>query len=492
MSLLTRKPQLPPTTRTSIAGRSLYDMVDNARAARRFWHTPISFAPWNAATQICLIIALLVMTSGVICVCRLAQGAESNPTAQTVVPGSPLTFEDSVQIAINRSPRFTKSSVDIEIRRMDETDSRYGLVPPLTFRTYYYINRPSGAGLSGQPYSLSFTTDPYNPLGAYFTLQAQKLATQVAVLTHLKTISTGLQALGTYYLQLDAMNKLAGYQKDLIKVTRESLTYGENRLNIGTGTSLEVKVAQQELQLALGEEEGIALSLKRALANLRNLLGLPANQDLSVNFRDSQRQVLGNFSPATASLEQAKSRSFEIKILDIQKMLQNYNVSLAIAKIFPTFIFNTQTPDPLSVTTGHGLYVGVGLEIPVWDGFKRIRNVSRQKAVLKQIGAQKSDKESSLEDSWQGNLADIHEKQVALKSSQAREELARLKARQKEVMYQSGEVPLSVFLESRKEVLEAQKATVRNGLMYDMAVLKLRELSGDLGYTYVDANSWQK
>ena len=59
------------------------------------------------------------------------------------------------------------------------------MVPPLTFRTYYYVNRPSGTGY-GKPYSLNFSTDPYNPIGAYFTLQAQKLATQVAILSHLR------------------------------------------------------------------------------------------------------------------------------------------------------------------------------------------------------------------------------------------------------------------------------------------------------------------
>ena len=52
--------------------------------------------------------------------------------------------------------------------------------------------------------------------------------------------------------------------------------------------------------------------------------------------------------------------------------------------------------------------------------------------------------------------------------------------------------PLTVVLESRKEVLTIQKETLRRSLDYDRAVLQLRENSGDLGYTYVDANSWQK
>ncbi len=171
----------------------------------------------------------------------------------------------------------------------------------------------------------------------------------------------------------------------------------------------------------------------------------------------------------------------------MHKKLQDYNIRLAIAKVFPTILFNTQTPDPLSVTNGSGLYVGFGLEIPVWDGFKRIRNVSRQKAVLKQIGAQKTEKENVLEDKWFENLGDMQEKRVALKNSQTLENLARLKAHQNEVRYQSGEAPLTVVLESRKEVLQAQKETLRRGLDYDKAVLQLRENSGDLGNTYVDA-----
>ena len=76
------------------------------------------------------------------------------------------------------------------------------------------------------------------------------------------------------------MHKLAACQRELIQVSRENLTYAENRMSIGTGTSLEVKVARQQLELAQGEQEGIALTTKRALAGLKSFLGLPSTQDL--------------------------------------------------------------------------------------------------------------------------------------------------------------------------------------------------------------------
>ena len=206
----------------------------------------------------------------------------------------------------------------------------------------------------------------------------------------------------------------------------------------------------------------------------------------------ARRQVLGSFDPATTTIEQVKDRSYELKAYEIHQKLQSFNILLAKAKVLPTILFNTQTPDPLSLNSGYGLYVGFGLEIPVWDGFKRIRDISRQKAVLKQIGAQKLEQEGSMETTWFNLLAEAQGKSVGLKNAQALENLARLKAQQSDVRYQSGGVPLTVVLDSRKEALTAQKETLVKILEYDKAVLALRENSGDLGHSYVDANSWQK
>lgn len=495
MSLLPWKPQWPFAIINDIGALSLSAMVNPVATIRGRRHILPAFIPWIAETitKACLVITmLLVAAGGVITWCEPALGAEMPASAQILPPTNPLTFDESVRIAINQSPLFTKSSVQIDIRRMDETDARYAMVPPLTFRTLYYVNRPDAPNLNPKPYSLSFSTDPYNPFGTYFTLQAEKVATQMAILSHLQIISKGLENLGRFYLELDCLKKMTAYQKELINLNREILTFAENRVSIGTGTSLEAKVAQQELQLSQGELEQIEINEKRDLAALRQFLGLPLSAPLNPEVRDSHRQVLGNFDPATSSVEQAKSRSYEIQVMDLQKKLQGYKVLMAKVKMVPNILFNTQTPDPLNATVGNGLYVGVGLEIPVWDGFKRIRDVSRQKAVLKQVDAAKEEKEIALGDKYHGGVAEIQAKSVALKIARSREELARLKAHQNEIRYQSGEITLPVFLESRKQVLEAQKDTLKKGMEYDVAVLRLREISGDLGNTYVDANSWKK
>jgi outer membrane protein TolC len=489
MSSLSWKPQWLVATMPGSGALSLSAMVNRFETVWGRRRILLNVTPWIAATLtgICLVAAMLIVTAG-----GPVQGAELKPDNQVLTSATPMSYDDAVKIAISHSPAFTKSSVQIELKRMDQSDARYGMVPPVTFRTVYYVNRPNASNLNPTPYSLSFSADPYNPFGSYFTLQAEKVATQMAILSHLQVISKGLMNLGGFYLIQSSLKQMAAYQKAMVDLDREILTYAENRLSIGTGTSLEVKVAQQELQLAQGELEQIKQSEKRNLAEIRRFLGLPPSAEFNPDLRDCRHQVLRDFNPATATVEQAKNNSYEIKLVDLTKKLQGYKVLLAKASVMPNLLFNTQTPDPLNASVGNGLYVGIGLEIPVWDGFKRLREVSRQKAILKQVDATKEEKANSLENLWASNVDEIQIKSLALKVAKSREELVRLKAHQNELRYQSGEITLPVYLESRKQTLEAEKDTLKKSVEYDQTVLKLREISGDLGNTYVDPNSWQK
>ena len=97
---------------------------------------------------------------------------------------------------------------------------------------------------------MNFSTDPsYNPVASYFSLQAQKLATEAAILTHVKTISAGLERLGQLFLDLEFVKNRTLILKDQINLFREQLTYAENRFSAGTGTSLEIKEAQQGIKM---------------------------------------------------------------------------------------------------------------------------------------------------------------------------------------------------------------------------------------------------
>ena len=440
-----------------------------------------------------LIIGLVFLALSILGLPQAAEAAAKETANEAAaLPEGPTDFDTCVSFALRQSPFLTKSSMEIDLKRLDETDSRYGFIPSVGFRTTYYVDRPTTSTVKPDPYTLSFTSEAYNPLEAYFSLQVRKLITEFAILTHLQVIADGLLRIGRVYLEVDVLKRVATCQEELISLGRQNLNYAEKRQGIGTATPLEVKVAAQELELAISEKERILASQAKLLEGLKSFLGLKPARDLTLKLEQVQRQVFGQFDPAAATLGQAKDRSYDLKMHEIKKQLQAYNITLAKTRVLPTFIFGVQTPDPLSMTTAKGLYFYVGLEVPVWDGFKRIRNISRQKTLLRQYDLETETKESDLSGKWQVALEDVRGAVALRKVAQAQEELARLKEQQNEIRYKSGGEPLTTFTEARKAYLESQKNTLLKALEYDMAVLSLRNLSGDLSYSYVQASSWQK
>jgi outer membrane protein TolC len=460
------------------------------------WRQPCPRAgkPRRGAAQVkALVIVCLVAAALVIFGQTFPAGAvEKAPAVEAPPPAESLDFDACNRLAIRQSPYFTKSAIEIDLKRIDEADSRYGFIPSVMFRTIYYVDRPTQTNANPQPYSISFASEGYNPFEAFFTLQVRKLVTTLAIYGHLQVIDTGLQRIGNMFLQMYTLKQVAAIQEELAAVARQNLNYVEKRQKIGTGTPLDVKVAVQEMELAQGEKERINIAQKKTLETMKMFMGLKPGQEITLDLRDAERQVFGKFDPATVTMEQTKAKNHDLKIQDIKRQLQEYNIILAKTKLLPLFIFGVQTPDPLSMTTARGLYFWIGLEVPVWDGFKRLRNVSRQKALLRQYDAETGAKELDVSNKFLQFSEEVRTTATAHKVAQAQEELAHLKERQGEIRYQSGGEPLTVFLEARKAYLEAKKTTLLKALDYDLAVLGMRIYTGDLTYSYVQVSNWQK
>lgn len=412
--------------------------------------------------------------------------------ADDTFDAGPADFDTCARVALRQSPYLTKSSVEIDNSRLDETDSRFGMTPNVMFRTYYYVTKPDIGGRSSKPYFIQFNTEEYNPVGAYFTLQARKIFTQVAVLSHMKVISEGLFKLGKSFLDLAALKEIAELQEEYITLAQKNLQYVRQRSGLGDANNLELQLALQEVKLAEAEKANSLAKQRKLTEGIRTFLGVPKSGPFALQLHKTREQVMRSFNPATASGEEASTRSFEVRIQGLKRELQSWHVALAKSKLLPNFIMSVQTPDPLSTVNNGGLYFYVGLSLPVWDGFTRLRNVSRQKNVLRQVSSECNLKEADTLDKWQEAQDRRLGTVTALKLAQTHLDLARMKERQADIRYHSGGEPLTSLVQAQKDRVEAQKAVIAKTLENDLAALEIRYLSGDLVYTYVDEKSWQK
>lgn len=238
---------------------------------------------------------------------------------QEVSPGEALDFDTCARIAIRQSPFLTKSNLEIQIRHLDEKDSKVDFFPSFNFITRYYPSNISQGGVTSSQYYLNFTSDPYSPLVAYFSVQVTKMLTRLAILNHLKAISEGLQHLGQKFLELDSLTQISQIQTDLIQVAQKNLTYMQEQLKIGQGNALELKVAAQELEMARLQHRKLLEGQRKIMESIRTFLALPADRDLRFDLPKSRSQLLGNFEAKTDPTETFKNSSFDYKISSLEE-----------------------------------------------------------------------------------------------------------------------------------------------------------------------------
>lgn len=411
----------------------------------------------------------------------------AGPGAAGIAP-PPSDFNTLVGVALRQSPYFSRSALEIEVRRLDEKDSKSDYLPTITLRTKFYPHQPERAGTVNQrDYSLDVAIESYNPLVAHYSLKIRQLLTRLAVLSHLRVISDGLRQMGNALLELEALSRLAGVQDRLLEVSQRQETYVRRLLELGEVTPLEAKVAAQEGEVLRGEKASMASAQTRLKERLRDFVGLKPGEPLDLDLRQGRRQVLGLGEPRDWT--QQEPRSFEARMEAIKRELQSWNITLAKLRLLPGLTAAVQTPDPVAVTGVRGYFVSVGLTWPVFDGFKRLRDVTRQKTLLAQAEVEGAAKESDFRARWREAVDKLQAAAAARDLARSQVELARLKERQADLRFQGGE-PLSVALAAQRSRLEAEAQLISRELEHDQALLEVRALSGDLVKAYVSERDW--
>lgn len=442
--------------------------------------------PQNIFLTLCLVILALLFAS----IGAWAADIPSTENADLTPIRGQMDFNRCMRVALERSPYFTNSSLDISVKRLDESDARYSLYPTLSLHTSYFLNNASVLVGENQPFSIGFYTNPYNPIESYFTLKASKLITRMAIYGHLQVISGAILRMGNLFLELDSLGRTAAFQDEIIAINQKDLAYAKNRVKSESASPLDVRMAEQELQLAQLEKERITAAQAAHMDEVKTVIGLKAEDRLELDLGGVRQQVLNAFDPASATLEQVRSNSYDLKIQSLKKELQGLNVTLAYARFLPTVNLVVQSGDPLNAGATGAYYAYINADMPIWDGLKRVHNVTRQKDVLSQYNAEERTKEIDLNTAWTNARRRLVEADAALNMARSQEELARLQNKQIEISYEEGRQTHSQYLSASKRSIDVKRNSDQKELEYLEADLALYALSGELSRRFVAPDSF--
>ncbi|MFH1091147.1 MAG: hypothetical protein V1742_06205, partial [Pseudomonadota bacterium] len=280
----------------------------------------------------------------------------------------PLDFRSAVGLALKQSPLFTGTSIEIAIRHLDESDSRYSLIPSLTLKATHYFNAADTVN-DASGWSIILATEPYNPVMSYFSIGVSKIITRMAVFGHEKAIAQGVNVLAQKFLQLDNLENMIVLQDELIALRRRGQEFEDKRREIGAAARLETQIAAQELALALAERDSLTAFRAALLEELSAVLGLETVSPTDLDLAQSLSQIMSRFDPAKTRLDEVRAKSFDLKIQDLRKELQAKKVTLSYMSFIPTMTLGLRNPDPLTEARSEKDYFFMlGIDLPLWQG----------------------------------------------------------------------------------------------------------------------------
>ncbi len=175
--------------------------------------------------------------------------------------------------------------------------------------------------------------------------------------------------------QLDILNE------DIVRLQR-SLKDAYNRYQAGTSDKTDYKQATISLNNSVASRKQVSEAIKSKSAYLKQIMGLPANKNLVLQY-DSTRYEQEAFIDTLQKLD--VNNRIEYRLLQTQRNLEDVNVnyykmgflpSLSAVGAYNWIYLSNKFSQLYSNSIPNG-YVGLTLNLPIFQGTKRLQNLSK-------------------------------------------------------------------------------------------------------------------
>ncbi|MAY83514.1 MAG: hypothetical protein CMP59_05200 [Flavobacteriales bacterium] len=276
----------------------------------------------------------------------------------------------------------------------------------------------------------------------------------------LKVLDSNLQTLD----HLEQLMKVQ-MENDLVKKT----DYGRvkvNKVNINT------------------EYQALDASLKQQKNYLKFLMGMPITNEISLRKGESIEEI------NLKSLQNARVDQISLKIIDKQKALTQLEKQSIIAQYYPTLsLFGQQMwqaqRSEFNFFDGNEpwfqqTYWGVQLEIPIFDGLRKHRQIQQSKVALDKISLEKTQTNRQLDMQFVNAKKQLLNSLKSVNAQEVNRELAKEVYQQTRHLYQEQVISLTEFLDAEQAYLQSQNNYFNELIKFKVAELDLLKAQGNL------------
>jgi outer membrane protein TolC len=451
---------------------------------------------WNVqAGPLASAVVILTLCCGLVSFARPATAAETTITLNSVGSApvdltAPLSFMDTVKVALARSQALRSTQITIETAKLAEKDVWYKLFPKLVMNVNYnapVLKDKESTTNYKESISLGFSTGPYDPLVAYFSHDASKSAVKLAELGHVIAIEELMGKVALIYLNINAAKKDSALYRELVTEMESLERYAAKKEEAGTIASLDHKLAEQNLLLARMELSKATRTQELLRRTLKRLIGLEPQDNVVFNTDNADKELTGSANAGESLRPEAIARNNNLLRAEALKVkLEGYSINLAKADHIPKFNFGFTTPDPMSNQGGHlPYYVTLGASIPIWSWGETLR--ASERAELKHQDEKIREKLllRSIQQSVDDLRTAIETAQESTTILETMADLEKLEALRKEIAFNAGSVPYEDLITARQKAIKKRLDAAKAQLTQDEARVKLKLVTGNLFSDYI-------
>lgn len=392
-------------------------------------------------------------------------------------------FPTCVRYALVHSEDFLKNRIDVQVRSIDLKDAHSEVLPTIQVITRYYIDRATSKNDTSSGHhgalSVSFYMLNWDIYAALLKIKSQSILVDIGQMSHFDKISDNIGNMAKIFYRIHVLERSIKARKQITALHRNRLDYFKTRLDQGAIDTVDYKqwsnmTRNEALKTRMLEKE-----LDERIASLKLLMGYQPDYYLPLDTRDAANQILGGFNGQSVGFADIQSGNLGLQIAAKQEQLQSNRVTASYVSLLPRpIIIFEQIDNQVDRTSGFNF--ALGFDYTLWDGFRRVRDIKRQKLRAMQL---KVDRDH-LSKRIYGTFSRLHEElgifneKVALEREYVR--TAELDEERALLQYKASQIPYDAYMQKRISKADAYANSLTSLQDRVQALIDLATIAGGL------------
>ncbi len=422
------------------------------------------------------IAAIIIVSASLIFCCPHLSNAEPGTNLYPNNYGY-FDFPTCVRYALSHSSLFLRNRIGIQLKSIDLKDAHSELLPKLDLTTRYYLSRTGDTGQND--INVEFSMSNWNPMLALFKIRSKSIIVDIARTMHFEKMADGVGEIANLFLHIHAVKRRIRAHKQLAALAENKVSYGDSGSERGSADPLDARMWRHDLR---GKRLGIKRlqqELRAAVASLKGLIGYHPDYHLPLDTRDAANQILGGFNGRLVTFVQIQSNSLSLKVAAKKEQLQSNAVTGSYVALLPQprLLMEGLTNQ---VDRTSGVNVALGLDYTLWDGFRRVRNIKRQKLESRMAAIDRKELSVEIYNRYREIQAelDLLGDRQAFCREQTR--LAELNEERALTQYKAGQLPYEQYIDVRARKVQASTESISALEKKVRALIELGTLAGGL------------